>query len=109
MNQKSTSRAHLHLVTSQQQHDNARSEQIVVLARLHLYNRALPCGAGALRKYLAEEGEVMHLPSVQEINRILDQHGLSHGRTGWYPGDEPEWLPASANIPVRARKEVAGA
>ena len=81
-------------------------EQIVVLERLHLYNRGLPCGAAALRQYLHDQSGVCPLPSVRRISRILTQYGLTYGRTGWYEGDEPDWLPASARIPLAERRRV---
>jgi putative transposase len=62
-------------------------EQIVVMERLHLYNRALPCGAKAIRKLMEQEG-VRPLPSVSTIKRILSRNCLTYGRTGYYPGDE---------------------
>lgn len=65
-------------------------EQIVVIARLELYNRAVPCGAGALQKRLDEFYHLKPLPSVRAIGRILVRHGLTHGRTGWYAGESPE-------------------
>ena len=79
-------------------------EQIVVLERLHLYNRGLPCGAAALRRHLRDHDGVQPLPSVRRIGRILTQHGLTYGRTGWYEGDEPEGRPASARIPTAERR-----
>jgi len=66
-------------------------EQIVVLQRLHLYNRGLPCGAKAIRKLLEQEG-VRPLPSLCTVKRILSTNCLTYGRTGYYPGDENgEW------------------
>ncbi len=59
-------------------------EQIVVMERLHLYNRGLPCGAKAIRK-LIDEKCVRPLPSITTIKRILSRNGLTHGRTGYYP------------------------
>lgn len=59
-------------------------EQIVVLERLHLYNRGIPCGAKAIRNRLQQQG-ILPLPSLSTIKRILARHGLTHGRTGLYP------------------------
>ena len=59
-------------------------EQIVILERLHLYNRCLPCGPYPIR-YLLEEYGVHPLPSLSTIKRILSQNHLTHGRTGLYP------------------------
>ena len=58
-------------------------EEIVKLIRLELYNQDLFCGAQAIR-WRMEELEVMPLPSVRTINRILARHGLTHRRTGRY-------------------------
>jgi hypothetical protein len=58
-------------------------EEIVIMIRLHLYNRGLPCGAKAIRQQLQDDGEAP-IPSVSTINRILRQNSLTHGRTGHY-------------------------
>lgn len=58
-------------------------EQIVIMVRLHLYNRGLPCGAKAIRQQLQDDGEAP-IPSLSKINRILRQNSLTHGRTGHY-------------------------
>ena len=65
-------------------------EELVRLTRLELYNRNLPCGATALRNRLALLYPRQPLPSVRTIGRILARHGLTRGRTGCYPGDDPE-------------------
>jgi hypothetical protein len=62
----------------------AEIEQIVVMLRLDLYNRAVPCGAKAIRNLLHQH-PVRPLPSVSTIQRILSQNGLTHARTGFYP------------------------
>ena len=62
-------------------------EQIVVMERLHLYNRGVPCGAQAIRNLLAQEG-VRPLPSVSTIKRILSRNCLTFSRTGYYPEDK---------------------
>jgi hypothetical protein len=59
-------------------------EQIVVMERLHLYNRGEPCGAKALR-HLLDLHAIHPLPSIRTIQRILSQNGLTHARTGFYP------------------------
>lgn len=46
-------------------------EEIVVMARLKMWNRCLPCGAPALRKRLDEHYHLRPLPSVRTIGRIL--------------------------------------
>lgn len=71
-------------------------EQMVVMVRLDLYNHEEACGATALRKRLDEHYHLKPLPSVRKIGRVLARNGLTHGRTGWYEGDDPDWLPASA-------------
>ena len=71
-------------------------EQIVLMLRMNLYNRGLPCGAGALRKRLDEHYHLKPLPSVRKVGRILARNGLTCGRTGWYEGDDPQEVPASA-------------
>lgn len=62
-------------------------EEIVVMERLHLYNKGVPCGAKAIRNLLYEEC-VRPLPSISTIKRILSRNCLTHGRTGYYPGDD---------------------
>lgn len=64
----------------------AEIEQIVVMVRLHLYNRGFPCGAQAIRRVLDRQG-VRPLHSISTIKRILSRHALTHGRTGHYPED----------------------
>jgi len=54
------------------------------MLRLDLYNRAVPCGAKAIRNLLHQH-PVRPLPSVSTIQRILSQNGLTHARTGFYP------------------------
>ena len=61
-------------------------EQIVIMERLHLYNRGLPCGAQAIRQRLEREG-IQPSPSISTINRILSRNCLTHRRTGYYPED----------------------
>jgi len=57
--------------------------EAVRLARLHLYNQGLFCGAQAVSWELAELG-VSPLPSLRTINRILSREGLTQRRTGRY-------------------------
>ena len=71
-------------------------EQLVVMVRLELYNRGRPCGPAALRRRLQEHYHLTPLPSERTIARMLARNGLTHGRTGWYPGDDPQDVPASA-------------
>lgn len=62
-------------------------EQIVVMERLQLYNRGLPCGAQSLRNLL-EQKSVQPLPSLSTIKRILSKNCLTFNRTGYYPEDQ---------------------
>jgi hypothetical protein len=62
-------------------------EALIVLERLSLYNRGLPCGAAVLHKRLDEHYNVRPLPSVRWIGEILRRHGLTCGRTENYPGE----------------------
>jgi len=71
-------------------------EQLVVLVRLELYNRGCPCGPVALRQRLEEHYHLRPLPSERTIARMLARNGLTHGRTGWYDGDDPQDVPPSA-------------
>jgi hypothetical protein len=63
---------------------SAETEEIVVQVRLHLYNRGLACGSGAIKKYLADEYAINPLPSNRTIERILTRQGLTKQRTGGY-------------------------
>lgn len=58
-------------------------EECVILVRLELYNRGLPCGPQAIQMRL-EQDQVHPLPSARTIARILSRQGLTHGRTGFY-------------------------
>jgi hypothetical protein len=71
----------------------AELDQIVVMVRLELYNRSLPCGPTAVRRRLALHYALKPLPSKRTIARMLARNGLTHGRTGWYEGDDPDRLP----------------
>ena len=59
-------------------------QEIVKSVRLNLYNQGLLCGAKAIRIRMEQEG-IQPLPSITTIKRILNRHGLTHGRTGHYP------------------------
>lgn len=74
---------------NKQQHkrSNNITEQVVTLIRLHLYNRGVCCGARAIQRYMQEQHEPT-IPSLRTIERILARHGLTYGRTGFYPGEE---------------------
>lgn len=62
-------------------------EEIVTMVRLTLYNHDLLCGPREIRKKM-NEYDVKPLPSERTISRILACRGLTHKRTGWYPGEE---------------------
>jgi len=68
------------------QRSAAEIEQIVVLVRLDLHNRDVPCGAQAIHRYLEQlhDAIVRPLPSLTTINRILRRNGLTHRQTGHY-------------------------
>jgi len=82
-------------------------EQIVVMVRLELYNRDLSCGPNAIREKLDEHYHIHPLPSARTIARILAREGLTYGRTGWYVGDDPDWLPESARRLNPYKQEVS--
>ncbi|MGH9873704.1 MAG: helix-turn-helix domain-containing protein [Pyrinomonadaceae bacterium] len=63
--------------------------EAVKLARLHLYNQGLFCGAQAISWEL-EGLQVSPLPSLRTISRIVSREGLTHRRTGRY---EPKGRP----------------
>ena len=60
--------------------------EIVKVIRLHLYNRGQHCGANIIRKEMEAEN-IEPIPSVSTIGRILSDHGLTHGRTGFFNDD----------------------
>jgi ATP adenylyltransferase/5',5'''-P-1,P-4-tetraphosphate phosphorylase II len=66
---------------------NNRTEQVVTLIRLHLYNSGEFCGARAIQRHMQELQEPT-IPSLSTIQRILVRQCLTHGRTGFYPGEE---------------------
>ena len=73
-------------------------EETVIMVRLELYNRGLPCGPKALRKRLNEHYVLRPLPSERTITRMLARNGLTHGRTGWCIGDEAEMVEKRGKI-----------
>jgi hypothetical protein len=83
-------------------------EQIVVFVRLELYNKAVSCGPKAIREAMDAYYHVQPLPSERTIARILAKEGLTYGRTGWYEGDDPDWLPESAKRWNPFKKGVSG-
>jgi hypothetical protein len=71
-------------------------EGVVVQTRLTLHNEGLPCGPKAIRKHITEYEHIQPVPSERTIARMLTRNGLTYGRTGWYEGDSPEWVPPTA-------------
>ena len=69
--------------------EDQRTQEVVKLIRLSLYNRGVSCGAQVIRQHMQDLGE-KPIPSVRTIGRILSHHGLTHGRTGLYPEDIAE-------------------
>jgi hypothetical protein len=57
-------------------------EECVVLARLELYNRSMPCGPKAVQEKL-NTYHVRPVPSERAISRIMARRGLTDGRTGF--------------------------
>lgn len=69
-----------------------RVDQIILLARVHLYNTGRACGAPELRRFLIEQEAVFPTPSVSKISCVLREYGLTHGRLGWDDDVEPQRL-----------------
>jgi hypothetical protein len=63
-------------------------EEIVTLIRLDLYNHDLSCGPKKIREKMEREYALKTVLSERTISRILARRGLTHRRTGWYPGEE---------------------
>ncbi len=59
-------------------------EEIIKMVRLELYNKGIGCGSKAIKKRLEEFYQIEPLPSASTIGRVLSNHGLTHGRTGFY-------------------------
>ncbi len=70
-----------------QRRTSHRTEEVVKLVRLQLYNQGVCCGAQAIQQPMEKLNETL-IPSSRTIGRILSRHGLTHGRTGIYPGEE---------------------
>jgi len=79
-------------------------DELVVFERLCLNNQNKPCGAGALRKRLRDHYHLCPLPSRRRIAKILLAYGLTYRRTGWYEGEELDWLPSSSQVPPEQRR-----
>ena len=87
---------------SRRPHANPRNCSVemveaVKLARFHLYNRGLFCGAQAIVWELEEMGLEDH-PSVRTINRILSREELTHRRTGRYESKGRKYPKLSAQV-----------
>ena len=86
-------------------------EEAIAMARLHLYNHGLPCGAAAVRRYLHDELHLRSLPSTRRIGRILTLYGLTYARTGWHgestAEDLPAGVPRSAWVPPAQRRYLS--
>ena len=71
-------------------------QETVVFVRLELYNKGVACGPKAIREAMDTQYHIRPLPAERTIARILAQHGLTRGRTGWYQEDPPP----VASLPV---------
>jgi hypothetical protein len=71
--------------------DYSHNEQTILRVtsiRLDLYNSGKNCGRKAIQEEMRRL-EIANVPSVSTIGRILRDQYLTHGRTGYYPGDPP--------------------
>ena len=71
--------------------DYSRREQTILRVthiRLDLYNSGKNCGPKAIQDEMRGIG-IDDVPSVATIGRVLRNQYLTHGRTGYYPGDPP--------------------
>jgi len=84
-------------------HTLAEIEEIVKMVRLNLYNRALFCGAQAIRWEMQDSG-VKPLPSIRTINRILSRQGLTHRRTGIYEPKGKRYPKLASELPNQAHQ-----
>ncbi len=82
-------------------------EEQAAWVRIDLYNRGRPCGARAVWNHLCETHPGAPVPSVRRIGRLLTLYGLTHGRLGWYDGEDLEWLPAPARVPEEQRRHFS--
>ena len=60
----------------------------VTYIRLDLYNSGKNCSPKAIQKEMRRL-EIDNVPSIPAIGRVLRNQYLTHGRTGYYPGDPP--------------------
>ena len=61
-------------------------DDTIEYVRLYLYNRGLLCSVKAIKKEM-ESLEVLPLPSLSQISKVLKERYLTHGRTGFYVED----------------------
>jgi hypothetical protein len=74
----------LHQVDGNPERTKQQVEQCVILVRLELYNRGVPCGPKAVRERCRNFYHLTPLPSERTIGRILARNALTHGRAGVY-------------------------
>jgi len=55
--------------------NKAELEEMVVMERLYLYNRTLPCSARFIKERLEKWG-IENVPSISTIKRILSKNDL---------------------------------
>jgi hypothetical protein len=60
----------------------------VTFIRMDLYNNGNNRGPIAIQREMQRLG-IRKIPSSATIGRILREQYLTHGRTGYYPGDPP--------------------
>jgi len=60
----------------------------ITFIRLDLYNSGKNCGPKAIQREM-HSLEIDNVPSVPTIGRVLRAQYLTHGSTGYYPGDPP--------------------
>lgn len=77
-------------------------EECVKYVRLELYNKDLPCGPEPIIRRLNELA-VKPMPSARTISRILARNDLTYQRTGYYEGEDMEYL---NKLFPRAKKDV---
>jgi hypothetical protein len=81
-------------------------EEIVIMFRLHLYNRDLLYGPHAIRNLMMREA-IFPLPSISTIKRILSRNCLTHRRTGYYPEDhDPKTMRATCDRGSGTRRSL---
>jgi len=74
----------LHQIDENLERTKQEVEKCIIIVRLELYNRMLPCGPIAVRERCRDFYHLTPLPSERTIARILSRNSLTHGRTGIY-------------------------